>query len=122
MMRAVSLTGDLLNAGKTLPPSHVPSPSELPGFVGALASYIEHGATFLEAAAAREGEELGHAAIRVANILGGKPAEEPVAAVEGQIASDYDAVTAEINRLESLRATLPPATPPSPAPPAETAP
>lgn len=43
----MSLIDDLRKLGAAFPPSHVPSPGELPGVVGALVTLIEHGPELL---------------------------------------------------------------------------
>jgi hypothetical protein len=43
------LTERLLDAAKTLPPSQIISPTDLPSAVGALIAFIEHGDDFLKA-------------------------------------------------------------------------
>lgn len=45
----MSLLDDLAKAGKNLPPSHVPSVSDIQNVVGAIVHHLEHGDSFLKA-------------------------------------------------------------------------
>lgn len=44
------LIDDLIVAGKTIPPSHLPNVADVAGVVAALAAHIQHGNSFLAAA------------------------------------------------------------------------
>lgn len=62
------LIDDLIAAGRTIPPSHLPNVSDLAGIVGALAAHIQHGQSFLDAA--DKGAEA------VADLLGTEQAKQ----------------------------------------------
>jgi hypothetical protein len=89
----MSLFDDLVNAGKQLPPSHVPSAHDLPGLVGAIVAFGEHGETFLKAAEAGVDE--------VASFLGGG-----TTAPADTVPSSDGLTVEERATLESLQAKI----------------
>lgn len=121
----MSLLADLEKLAGILPPSSVTSGPSQGSILGAIVSFLEHGPAILEAAVAKEGEDVHAAAGRVSTIIGeaetaaGAEAAKLASEVEGAAKPSYDDLVATIAQLRGEPAPTPSPTAPT-TPPATT--